>query len=56
MSESLELCHCAFEADYKPMTKIVIQFIYPYIPIYPRMHVTVLLCSILLIVSTITVT
>ena len=30
VSESLELCHCAFEAGYKPMTEKVIQFMYPY--------------------------
>ena len=28
----LELCHCAFEAHYKPMTEKMIQLIHPYIP------------------------
>ena len=32
MTACLELCHCAFEADYQPLTEKVIQLIYPYIP------------------------
>lgn len=32
MTACLELCHCAFEADYQPMTQKVIQLLDPYIP------------------------
>ena len=32
MTACLELCHCAFEADYQPLTEKVIQLIHPYIP------------------------
>ena len=35
---NLELCHCAFEADYKPMTEKIIQYIYPFIPTPHNAH------------------
>ena len=35
---NLELCHCAFEADYKPLTEKVIQYMYPFIPIPQNAH------------------
>lgn len=53
MTACLELCHCAFEADYQPMTQKVIQLIHPYnIISKPQIHTTVLLCFIFLIIST----
>ena len=35
---TLELCHCAFEAGYKPLTKMVIEYIQPYIPTPQNAH------------------
>jgi hypothetical protein len=35
---SLELCHCAFEADYKPITEKVIQHMFPFVPTPHNAH------------------